>query len=93
VPRGAGPAPGPDPAPAADSAIHVPAAGEPEGPKAGAQAPLQGVRLDEDVTLLLPASRPVTPEDIEAVRAAAQPLLRLLHLRRLLGPHPERKTP
>ncbi|MGE3804039.1 MAG: MerR family transcriptional regulator [Gemmataceae bacterium] len=44
---------------------------------------LQGVPLDETTTLLLAADRPLERDDIEAIRAAAAPLLHLLHTRRL----------
>jgi DNA-binding transcriptional MerR regulator len=53
---------------------------------------LQGIRLAADVTLLLPAQRTLETEDIEAIRIAAAPLLKLLEKRRLLGPHHERGT-
>ncbi len=46
---------------------------------------LQGIRLADGVTLLIPAARTPEPDDIEAIRAVAAPLLRLLHQRRLLG--------
>src|SRR5262245_15551708 len=52
---------------------------------------LQGVRLDDDVTLLWPPARPVDPEDIEAIRTVAAPLLKLLAKRRLLRPRQERR--
>jgi DNA-binding transcriptional MerR regulator len=44
---------------------------------------VQGVRLGEGVTLLLEASRPLDADDVEAIRAAAGPLLKLLEKRRL----------
>jgi hypothetical protein len=40
-----------------------------------------GVPLAEGVTLLLEAARPPDEHDLEAVRAAAAPLLRLLEAR------------
>jgi DNA-binding transcriptional MerR regulator len=46
---------------------------------------LAGVPLAEGVTLLWQAARPPDVHDIEALRAAAAPLLRLLAARRLLG--------
>jgi DNA-binding transcriptional MerR regulator len=52
--------------------------------------PLQGVRLEEDVTLLLAPARPLENDDIEAIRIVAAPLLKLLHQRRLLRPSDER---
>ncbi|MBL8796785.1 MAG: MerR family transcriptional regulator [Planctomycetia bacterium] len=51
--------------------------------------PLQGVPLAADVTLLLSTLRPLETDDLEALRAVAAPLLKLLHARRLLGPRPE----
>jgi DNA-binding transcriptional MerR regulator len=51
--------------------------------------PLQGVPLADDVTLLLSTLRPLETDDLEALRAVAAPLLKLLHARRLLGPRPE----
>ena len=46
------------------------------------EIPLQGVPLDDDVTLLIRAARPLESDDIEALRAAA-PLLKLLETRHL----------
>jgi DNA-binding transcriptional MerR regulator len=54
---------------------------------------LQGIRLAADVTLLLPAERTLETDDIEAIRIAAAPLLKLLEKRRLLGPHHEGGKP
>lgn len=51
--------------------------------------PLQGVPLADNVTLLLSTLRPLETDDLEALRAVAAPLLKLLHARRLLGPRPE----
>jgi DNA-binding transcriptional MerR regulator len=76
----AAPAPVAEPPPAADES-------------AGPAAPLQGVPLAADVTLLLGAARPLEPDDLEAIRVVAEPLLRLLHKRRLLGPRQPRRTP
>jgi DNA-binding transcriptional MerR regulator len=47
---------------------------------------LQGLPLPGGVTLLLPAVRPLDDDDLQAIRAAAAPLLNLLHRRRLLPP-------
>jgi DNA-binding transcriptional MerR regulator len=44
----------------------------------------QGIPLAEGVTLLLAPARPLDNEDLEALRVAAGPLLKLLHKRRLL---------
>jgi DNA-binding transcriptional MerR regulator len=51
---------------------------------------LQGVTLDDGITLLLPASRPLDDDDLQAIRAVAAPLLKLLERRRLLARAPER---
>jgi DNA-binding transcriptional MerR regulator len=64
----------------------------PPGPAAAAVEPaapraLTGLPLAEGVTLLLEAGRPPDEHDLEAVRAAAAPLLRLLRARRLLAGH------
>jgi hypothetical protein len=55
-------------------------------------AVLQGIRLDDDVTLLLAPVRPVEDDDLQAIRAAAAPLLKLLETRRLLGPTKQKET-
>jgi DNA-binding transcriptional MerR regulator len=52
--------------------------------------PVQGIRLADAALLVLTPLRPVENDDIEAIRAAAAPLLQLLKARRLLGPHQER---
>ncbi len=58
-----------------------------------AAVPLQGIQLDDEVTLLLTAARPVYEDDISAIRIAAEPLLKLLETRRLLRPRQERGKP
>jgi hypothetical protein len=63
-----------------------------EPSRAEVPATLQGIALREGVTLLLGAVRPVAPEEVEAIRAAAAPLLKLLEKRRLLGPGQEREN-
>ncbi|HYV35903.1 MAG TPA: MerR family transcriptional regulator [Gemmataceae bacterium] len=45
--------------------------------------PLQGVTIAPDVTLLVNAARNLEPDDIEAIRVVAAPLLKLLETRRL----------
>jgi DNA-binding transcriptional MerR regulator len=60
--------------------------------RAEAPATLQGIALREGVTLLLSGGRPVAPDEVEAIRAAAAPLLKLLEKRRLLGPGQEREN-
>ena len=67
-----------------------PVAAAPVLPVAEAAVPFQGVRLDDDVTLLLAAARPLEEDDLQAIRAGAAPLLKLLHSRRLLRPGAER---
>src|SRR5262249_46157634 len=54
-----------------------PATAAPVLPEGAAVLPFQGVRLDEDVTLLLAASRPLEEDDLEALRVGAAPLLKL----------------
>jgi DNA-binding transcriptional MerR regulator len=51
-----------------------------------AAVPLQGVPLREGVTLLVAAARTITPEDIQMLQAAAEPLLKCLEKRRLIDP-------
>jgi DNA-binding transcriptional MerR regulator len=55
--------------------------------------PVQGVPLGDDLMLLLSASRPLRRGDLEALRAAAAPLLEVLQKRRLCRPRPERRAP
>jgi hypothetical protein len=45
--------------------------------------PLVGVALDEGVTLLLEAARPLDELDVEALRSAAAPLMKTLRERRI----------
>jgi hypothetical protein len=54
-----------------------------------AALPLQGVPLGDEVILLLSPSRTIDDDDVPAMRAAAAPLLKLLHARRLLRPRQE----
>jgi DNA-binding transcriptional MerR regulator len=60
--------------------VPMPAAREVES-----ELPLQGIRLDAGITLLLPAARAVDADDLEAIRAAAAPLVKLLAKRRLVN--------
>lgn len=53
---------------------------------------MQGVRLSEEVTLLLESIRPLVEDDLEAIRVAAGPLLKLLEKRRLIESRDERRT-
>ncbi len=55
-------------------------------------ANLQGIRLGEDVTLLIEGIRTVEEEDRSALRIAAAPLLKILEKRRLLRRRHERGT-
>jgi hypothetical protein len=67
---------------------------EPASPApAAAPVSLKGIQLDENAALLLAAARTVEPDDIEAIRAAALPLLKLLRTRRLLTSAEEREQP
>jgi DNA-binding transcriptional MerR regulator len=52
---------------------------------------LKGIRLGEDATLLIAATRPVDEEETEAIRKAAGPLLRLLTRRGLIAPRPGKR--
>src|SRR5262249_3405794 len=56
------------------------------------QGTLQAIPLPTGVLLLVPASRALHSDDLEAIYAAAAPLLKLLEKRRLLDPHHERGT-
>jgi DNA-binding transcriptional MerR regulator len=51
-----------------------------------AAVPLQGVPLRQGVTLLVAAARAITPEDMQMLEAAAEPLLKCLEKRRLIEP-------
>jgi DNA-binding transcriptional MerR regulator len=73
--------------------MQPPAGNDLDGQESGNDPPLQGIRLAEEVILLLPPARPIDEEDIPAVRAAAAPLLKLLEKRRLLRPRQERRCP
>ncbi len=70
--------------PAADRRASAFWKAQPEPAEAGVPAALQGVSLPGGVTLLLPAVRSPDDDDLQAIRAAAAPLLKLLHRRRLL---------
>jgi DNA-binding transcriptional MerR regulator len=62
--------------------------------RAGSATPtiLQGIRLNDEVTLLLASARPVDDDDLQAIRTVAAPLLKLLEKRRLLGPSTQQET-
>ncbi len=55
-----------------------------------AGGPLVGVPLDGRATLLFAPLRPLEPDDWQAIRTVAGPLLKLLQKRRLLRPGAER---
>jgi hypothetical protein len=57
-----------------------------------APATLQGIPLVNDVMLLLTPVRPLDDDDIQAIRAAAAPLVKLLETRRLLGPSTQKEN-
>lgn len=54
--------------------------------------PLHGVPLREQVTLLFAPLRPLTEEDVQALQAAAGPLLKYMEKRRLIDPRTEKET-
>jgi DNA-binding transcriptional MerR regulator len=54
-------------------------------PSRAALPPLVGVPLEAGVTLLLESVRPLDEHDWSALRLAAAPLLKFLHVRRLVG--------
>jgi hypothetical protein len=54
--------------------------------------PLQGVVLDNEVTLLVGACRLLEEQDLQAIRTVAAPLLKLLEKRRLIRPRAEREN-
>jgi DNA-binding transcriptional MerR regulator len=74
-----------------------PAAAAEDGTPADGQGqmarPLQGVPLDDGLLLVVSAERPVNHEDIEALRAGAEPLRKLLEERRLWQSRRERRAP
>jgi hypothetical protein len=53
----------------------------------------QGIPLSDDVMLLLTPARPADEADLQAIRAAAAPLLKLLARRRLTRTPDERTDP
>jgi DNA-binding transcriptional MerR regulator len=88
------PAPAPPSASSRDFWKEAPAPlAEAPAPADSPAAALQGVPLGDELLLLLAADRPLTPEDIEALRAAAASLRTLLEERRLWHPRQERKAP
>jgi hypothetical protein len=77
----------PTPAPSGDGGSAASDSGTQPAQRAGSAAAgiMQGIRLEDDVTLLVPAIRPVEEDDLQAIRTVAAPLLKLLKTRRLLG--------
>ncbi len=65
----------------------------PAAPPTEETMPLQGIRLANDVTLLLTPARRLERDDLDAIRTVAGPLLKLLEDRRLLRPPQERRNP
>ena len=67
----------------------------PRPSRAPTAAHLQGIRLGDEVTLLIGAWRPVDADDVRALHAAALPLLEALHARGLvrLGHEPGPGSP
>jgi DNA-binding transcriptional MerR regulator len=59
-------------------------AAEPAPAAVAGEKPLQAVRLSDDVMLLVPLTRTPDEFDLQAVRAAAGPLLKLLRTRKLI---------
>ena len=53
---------------------------------------LTGLPLTEGVVLLVEASYEPDEDDMESIRIAAEPLLKLLEIRRLVRPRTERKS-
>jgi DNA-binding transcriptional MerR regulator len=85
-------------APAAHVPTASPEAGRPDRPE-WAQPPdvmqsqtFHGVPLADGVTLLLASSRPIDGQDLEAIRAAAAPLIDTLTGRQLISPREEGDT-
>lgn len=62
-------------------------------PKLSEPVPIQGVRLADQLTLLLVAARPLSHDDLEAIHRAAQPMIDLLNARRLIAPREEGELP
>jgi hypothetical protein len=52
-----------------------------------------GVSLVDGVTLLLASSRPLDGQDLEAIRAAAAPLIGILAQRQLIPPREQGESP
>jgi DNA-binding transcriptional MerR regulator len=73
-----------------------PAPARPNAPSGALIQTLHSIPLSEDASLLLTASvtapATLTAEDVEAIGAAAEPLLQLLESRRLIRPRQQRGT-
>lgn len=81
---------GAPPAPANPTTVEASPSLSPSLPLSFSPSALQGVSLADGVTLLLSALRPLEDDDLQAIRAVAAPLLKLLERRRLLARAPER---
>ncbi len=80
------------PAPVAETRLPEAAAAGAEGAASQPDQalPIANIRLGDAALLVLAAARPVEENDLEAIRQAAAPLLKLLETRRLLRPRQER---
>lgn len=63
-----------------------------ESSPASAISPRQGIRLPGDIEVLFPATKPLTKTDLESLRVAAQPLLKVLVQRGLVPPGTQEPT-
>lgn len=62
-------------------------------PPPAVSEPLHGIRLSDDVTLLLGLRRPLDSDDMAALRDVAAELVQILESRRLIRPRHQRGTP
>ncbi|MBS2031298.1 MAG: MerR family transcriptional regulator [Deltaproteobacteria bacterium] len=77
----------PAPARAKDFWTARPSEIAPAAPSLKEEPGLQAVALDAKALLVLTGEKSLDPTDLEAIRAAAAPLVKLLKKRGLLGPH------
>jgi DNA-binding transcriptional MerR regulator len=81
-------------APAPGNAAASSAAGQERTAAADEALPVQGLRLTDDVLLILdPPAGPIDPADVQALREAAAPLLDALVRRGLVANHTRTKEP
>jgi DNA-binding transcriptional MerR regulator len=66
--------------------------GECAPPLSSVASALQAIPMSAGVLLLLPATRAIHSDDLEAIQGAAAPLIKVLEKLRLLDPHHERGT-